>query len=77
MDGVRLQVPDQVRNRLCRVTTQKKISSHLHAASHKFEILQHEDSVKYLGRKVSFQDPSEAEFSNRIAKARSASGYAS
>ena len=51
------------------VTTRQKILEHLRAASHKFEISEHTDSVKYLGRQVSMHDPNKTEFANRTAKA--------
>eukprot|EP00973_Karenia_brevis_P094805 12424261-Karenia_brevis.AAC.1 len=49
--------------------SKRKVPSLLRAGGHCFEVLRHEGCVKYLGRKICFDDPHEVEFSSRIASA--------
>ncbi len=51
------------------VTRQIQVPSTLHVCSRNFEVLPFEGKLKYLGRKVSFNDPNGCEFSNRITAA--------
>ena len=51
-----------------RVSSQK-IPSNITVDGEKYEVLSPEESTKYLGRKVGYEDPQGVEFDNRVAKA--------
>ena len=51
------------------VTSSKKMPTHFEMDGREFEVMGSMSSTKYLGRKIRFHDPNEAEISNRIASA--------
>ena len=51
------------------VTSTRKVPQDLKVGDSSFEVLDHDGSIKYLGRKVSCCDPHEVELSNRMAAA--------